>query len=905
MPIRRFAPLLFALVLPLFLLSTLTATFAEREATTIETSILPLSTSGEGQRGEVRGEIAPAGGPLPLPVLETFPNTWHIGTQGLAYVDSSDLLLYVHDQATVNPDTLWAIPSEPPYTPEGSYNLALLNPNWRIELNNRNGVAYDLNSGTFFLPDSDGDQTLRDDNIIEMDIEGTIVNAWETDGVSNDSSDGSEIDKILDIAIVFDFDNRYFVTNGTNTLYEIALNRDGLWIDDSWSTVATCVLPATIQASGIEYDIYSGQLLVADKDSEVITAINKDCMQTQQFLCDGPGTFHTGLAIRISEANTQREIWVTDPMSNQTTRCAYGLKVNVTVGTDEGVCATTDTINVQAGTDVTYCYDVTNLSPVAYTQHDLKDSELGNLLIDFPYTLPPGASAFITATTPITATTVSTGTWVSQTTNEYNVIYIAGSCFEPDLGTLTPLNLTDDAEANLALPFNLTLYDTTSNQIRVGNNGGILVGATTGDIPDVNSSLPTGTVPNAILPYWDDIDEEQGNVYHGLLANPLALTNTPLQGGGDTQLYVILWHQRPLFPGAANHDTGTFLVGLAESDTDADNGIVVCYRDTDFEGTVGDGGGAATLGLNKDGTLASLVSFNTQHPELLSDFAIQYLPATGRDDDSATVNVVQTVPTNTPTRTATSAPGTATPTRTPTRTPTATNSRTYCQLNDLPIPDANPSGVSNSITIADAFLIQDLNVVLSGTHTYVGDLAFRLSNGTTQNTFFDRPGVPASTFGCSGDHLPTVFADDEGAQGSLENSCQPNLPAYTPNGSYTPNSPLSVYEGGTTAGTWTLNASDAAGGDTGVLQQWCLEFRIGGAAPTATPTRTPTATITPGGPTLTPTGTPTRTATPTRTQTPAPTRTPTATITPGGATVTPTPTSSSGEKLYLPVIRRG
>jgi hypothetical protein len=185
--------------------------------------------------------------------------------------------------------------------------------------------------------------------------------------------------------------------------------------------------------------------------------------------------------------------------------------------------------------------------------------------------------------------------------------------------------------------------------------------------------------------------------------------------------------------------------------------------------------------------------------------------------------------------------------------------------------------------------------LISGTHTYIGDLTFRLSNGTSHNTFFDRPGVPATTFGCEGDHLPGMYADDEGGNGSLEHSCSNGTPAYAPNGRYTPNSPLSVFDGDTTAGTWTMIASDAVGGDTGVLQEWCLEVIISGVAPTATstptasPTHTPTASITPGGPTLTPTPT-VPTNTPTRTSTPIPTRTPTATITLGVPSITPTPT---------------
>jgi subtilisin-like proprotein convertase family protein len=855
MPTRRLAPFLFVFTIALLSLSTLSASFAAvpdalhslaTEKAGIGTPFLSLIERGEG-------------GVLPLPIRDTFANSWHTYALGMVYNENDDSMLYVHHHYDVNPATIWSIAATGPYTPQASINLSVQNPGLPAALNNRGGAAFDFAVNTFFLSDVGGDQSTRDDNIVEINPSGTIVNAWELDGASNDSSDGSAIEGILDIAIVSGFTNRYFVTNGTNTLYEIALTRAGIWTDNSWSTVGTCTLPADLQASGIDYDRYSARLLVADNNSEILTSVKVDCAEPRQFLCDGPGTFHSGLAVGLLYGLTGRDVWVTDPMSNQTTRCTFGVQLNITVGTDPSTCATTNTITVMVGTHVTYCYTVTNFSPNVYTLHDLADSKLGTILTDFPYSLAPGDSAFVTVTVPMNVTTVNTAKWTSQDTNEYNALHMPEGCTLPNIETLTPLNLTDDGEANITLPFNFTLYQTTSSQLRVGNNGGILVGATTGDIPAVNTALPTNAMPNAILPYWDNIDDEQGNVYHGKWG---------------IEEYVILWHRRPLNEGTPNHDTGTFVVFLRKVNSTNDNGITFCYIDTNFEGTAGDGGGTATIGVNRDNTLADLISFNTQSPHLLGDYSIRYLPASGRASDYATVNVV--VP-----------PLTATPTR----TATATNSRIYCQSDPLVIPDANPTGASNTLTITHNFLIQDLNVLLFGTHTYVGDLSFRLSDGTTQTTFFDRPGVPASAFGCSGDNLPGMYADDEGGNGSLENNCTNSTPAYTPNGRYTPNSSLSVFDGDSTAGTWTMTASDAVGGDTGTLQQWCLEVIIGGAAATATPTRTPTASVTPGGPTLTPTPT-VPTSTPTRTTTPVSTRTPTATITLGVPTSTPTPTPS-------------
>ena len=89
------------------------------------------------------------------------------------------------------------------------------------------------------------------------------------------------------------------------------------------------------------------------------------------------------------------------------------ITLSKTVGTDPNVCATTSTITVDAGSDVTYCYEVTNTGPLTVTRHTLEDSELGTLLNDFAYTLPPGDSAFITETATITQTTINTATWTA------------------------------------------------------------------------------------------------------------------------------------------------------------------------------------------------------------------------------------------------------------------------------------------------------------------------------------------------------------------------------------------------------------------------------------------------------------------------------------------------------------
>ncbi len=90
------------------------------------------------------------------------------------------------------------------------------------------------------------------------------------------------------------------------------------------------------------------------------------------------------------------------------------ITIDKTVGTNSGTCATTDTIAVEVNSTVYYCYEVTNTGTITLTRHDLVDSELGVILNDFPFTLVPGASAFITQSATITQTTVNTATWTAS-----------------------------------------------------------------------------------------------------------------------------------------------------------------------------------------------------------------------------------------------------------------------------------------------------------------------------------------------------------------------------------------------------------------------------------------------------------------------------------------------------------
>jgi subtilisin-like proprotein convertase family protein len=140
----------------------------------------------------------------------------------------------------------------------------------------------------------------------------------------------------------------------------------------------------------------------------------------------------------------------------------------------------------------------------------------------------------------------------------------------------------------------------------------------------------------------------------------------------------------------------------------------------------------------------------------------------------------------------------------------------------LPVPDGGgvPGVVSSDIDVFDGGLILDLDVGVTITHSYVGDLIVTLTHVDTGTsvTIIDRPGSGA----CSeNDILATL--DDEAAF-PVEDVC----PLQTPTiwGSYTPNNPLSAFDGEDRTGTWRLTVADAVSFDTGFLESWTIYFGV-------------------------------------------------------------------------------
>lgn len=154
-----------------------------------------------------------------------------------------------------------------------------------------------------------------------------------------------------------------------------------------------------------------------------------------------------------------------------------------------------------------------------------------------------------------------------------------------------------------------------------------------------------------------------------------------------------------------------------------------------------------------------------------------------------------------------------------------------CRTVSLAIPDNNVPGVTDTWINPGSGTITDLDVVVTTTHTWVGDLIYVVGHASpsTSVTIIDRPGVPSSPSGCSNNHIGARL-DDEAAGGAVENQCASSTlaspPPYAIFGTFTPNNPLSAFDGQDLSGTWTLNVSDRVGFDTGTLTGWCLRATI-------------------------------------------------------------------------------
>ena len=130
-------------------------------------------------------------------------------------------------------------------------------------------------------------------------------------------------------------------------------------------------------------------------------------------------------------------------------------------------CGAIGSLVAYTGENVRWCYQITNNTDVPLTRHSLQSSQFGTILSDFPFTLVPGASAFITRMDPVGASVQETATWHAYTPDTPDDFHDAS------IGTLTvrpgvELRVTASVDP-LVLPPN---YDYCGTQTVIPANPG-------------------------------------------------------------------------------------------------------------------------------------------------------------------------------------------------------------------------------------------------------------------------------------------------------------------------------------------------------------------------------------------------------------------------------------------------
>lgn len=178
------------------------------------------------------------------------------------------------------------------------------------------------------------------------------------------------------------------------------------------------------------------------------------------------------------------------------------------------------------------------------------------------------------------------------------------------------LNLSDDGEINVTSEYGNEAFP--PGPVRVGNNGGMVFGAAAGDIGFTNQPLPSSSLPSgaALLPFWDDLDSDTGNVYFLNFAN----------------MFIVQWHDRPHFPGPGPGGI-TFQVQVysGASGCPGDPYARMIYQDVIFGDAGLDNGASATIGFQT--SLTDYFEYSHNQPGAVVDGTILAVYKSGPDSD--------------------------------------------------------------------------------------------------------------------------------------------------------------------------------------------------------------------------------------------------------------------------------
>ena len=148
----------------------------------------------------------------------------------------------------------------------------------------------------------------------------------------------------------------------------------------------------------------------------------------------------------------------------------------------------------------------------------------------------------------------------------------------------------------------------------------------------------------------------------------------------------------------------------------------------------------------------------------------------------------------------------------------------------LAIPGSGTSGeVQDDVTITDDIIICDLKLRVNIEHTWTSDLEIKLQHDDTLTTAW----LQRDDCGSS-DDLVVTFSDD--ATNDLDGASSSNSLCDQDNIEVKPEETLSIFDGLSTQGEWTLIINDDASADTGTLNEWALIVEACDTSSTTDPT---------------------------------------------------------------------
>lgn len=156
------------------------------------------------------------------------------------------------------------------------------------------------------------------------------------------------------------------------------------------------------------------------------------------------------------------------------------------------------------------------------------------------------------------------------------------------------------------------------------------------------------------------------------------------------------------------------------------------------------------------------------------------------------------------------------------------------QFNDVNMfmvdnPVQTPASNIQMVEWPTPLFITDLNVDLNADHMWPGDVQLTLEHAGISVVIYDRPGVPATQFGCDTDDF-NIILDDEGTGGPIETACSLTEPSAQSPPNYTPANALDAFDGMDAVGEWTITSIDFFNGDNGTLLSWSLHVGFNGQA---------------------------------------------------------------------------